>query len=430
MVSSRARQRREPADGEHAADVSRPGVTPRDRHEPHRAATALELFFDLVVVLAVAAAAAGLHHALAEGHAVQGIGGFVCAFFAIWWAWMNYTWFASAYDNGDSLFRLLTLVIMGGALVLATGIPDFFGGERGVALGVAGYVVMRLGMVTLWLRAAAGHPSQRGAGAALRARDRAGAGLLDAGALGRPARRARRFYPAFAVGVVLELGVPIWAERRGTTPWHRHHIVERYGLMNIIVLGETLLAAVLATRAAIEAGVVWGELAVVAVAAVVTSFAMWWLYFTEDEQLGERRNDRAFVWGYGHFLIFAGGAAAGAGFAAQVDFLTEHAQISGLVADLAVAIPVAVYLFGLWLVRDRYCLAGAAWYALLVGALLALLTPLVPHSMAALAILTVACVIVRGELACRTAPDGAGRYDRAARAGLSAMQMRLTISIP
>ena len=117
---------------------------PRDRHEAHRVATPLELFFDLVTVLAVAAAAAGLHHALAEGQAAAGMVGFLFAFFAIWWAWMNYTWFASAYDNGDTLFRLLTLVIMGGSLILATGIPAFFAGGR-LWLGVSGYVLMRLG---------------------------------------------------------------------------------------------------------------------------------------------------------------------------------------------------------------------------------------------------------------------------------------------
>ena len=215
-------------------------LAPRDRHEPHRAATPLELFFDLVTVLAVAAAAAGLHHALAEGHPAEGVIGFLFAFFAIWWAWMNYTWFASAYDNGDSLFRILTLVIMAGSLVLATGIPTFFEGGP-LYLGVAGYILMRLATVTLWLRAAYGHPSQR------RVALRYAAGItavqlywtatLLAG--GGSTLRA-----LFLLGVVLELAVPVWAERRETTPWHRHHIVERYGLMNIIVLGETLLAAV------------------------------------------------------------------------------------------------------------------------------------------------------------------------------------------
>ena len=84
----------------------------RDVHQPHRAATSLELLFDLVTVIAVASAAAGLHHAIADGHATDGVVRFAMAFFGIWWAWMNYTWFASAYDNDDVLFRLLTLAIM------------------------------------------------------------------------------------------------------------------------------------------------------------------------------------------------------------------------------------------------------------------------------------------------------------------------------
>ncbi len=377
---------------------------PRDRHEPHRAATPLELFFDLVTVLAVAAAAAGLHHALSEGHTAEGVLGFLFAFFAIWWAWMNYTWFASAYDNEDTLFRLLTLLIMAGALILATGIPAFFEGGR-IWLGVLGYIVMRLGMVTLWLRAAAGDPARRRVGL------RYAAGIaavqvywtltlvVSSGGL--------TFGLLFAVGVVLELSVPVWAERVGSTPWHRHHIVERYGLMNIIVLGETLLAAVIATRAAIVEGVDRGELAVVALAAVVTSFGLWWVYFTEDEHLASETNDRAFVWGYGHFLIFAAGAAVGAGFAVQVDLLTEHAHLAKLTADFAVAIPVAVYFFGLWLVRDRYCLAGAARPVLAVAAVLALATPLLPHAIVCLALLSVLTVIVRGELACRSRRGGA-----------------------
>ncbi len=371
---------------------------PRDRHEPHRTATPLELFFDLVTVLAVAAAAAGLHHAMAEGHPGEGIVGFLTAFFAIWWAWMNYTWFASAYDNGDSLFRLLTLVVMAGSLILATGVPAFFAGGP-LYLAVSGYILMRLATVTLWLRAAAGDAERRPVAlryaAGITAVQFYWTATLLAG--GGQALRA-----LFLVGVALELAVPLWAEQRSTTPWHRHHIVERYGLMNIIVLGETLLAAVIATRASIENGGVTIALAVVALAAMVTAFGMWWVYFTDDEQLASDRHERAFLWGYGHFLIFAAGAAAGAGFAVQADVLTEHAHLTRRVADLAVAVPVAVYLFGLWLVRDRYCLRGAARPVLLVGAALALVTVWLPHSLVWLAALVIGCVIVRGELAFRT----------------------------
>ncbi|MEM9601161.1 MAG: low temperature requirement protein A, partial [Pseudomonadota bacterium] len=67
----------------------------RDPDEGHRQATPLELLFDLASVVAIAAAAAGLHHAIADAHALDGIIRFTMAFFAIWWAWMSYTWFAS-----------------------------------------------------------------------------------------------------------------------------------------------------------------------------------------------------------------------------------------------------------------------------------------------------------------------------------------------
>ena len=64
----------------------------READEPHRASTPLELFFDLVIVVAVAAAASSLHHGISEDHAPEAILGYVLTFFAIWWAWMNYTW--------------------------------------------------------------------------------------------------------------------------------------------------------------------------------------------------------------------------------------------------------------------------------------------------------------------------------------------------
>ena len=80
---------------------------PRDTAEAHRAATPLELLFDLVSVIAIAAAAAGLPSRRCRGtYDTAGIITFSDGFFAIWWAWMNYTWFASAYDTDDIVFRL------------------------------------------------------------------------------------------------------------------------------------------------------------------------------------------------------------------------------------------------------------------------------------------------------------------------------------
>lgn len=101
-------------------------MRPRDPLEPGRVASSLELFFDLVFVIAVSIAGSELHHALAEGHIAGGVAGYLAVFFAIWWAWMNFTWFATSFDTDDWLYRVLTIVQMGGVLVLASGISSAF----------------------------------------------------------------------------------------------------------------------------------------------------------------------------------------------------------------------------------------------------------------------------------------------------------------
>ena len=101
-------------------------MTARSPHEPHRASTPLELFFDLVFVVAIAQAAGGLHHAIAEAHVVEALFGYLMVFFAIWWAWMNFTWFASAYDCDDLPYRLAVFVQITGALIMAAGVPAMF----------------------------------------------------------------------------------------------------------------------------------------------------------------------------------------------------------------------------------------------------------------------------------------------------------------
>ncbi|HJD69537.1 MAG TPA: low temperature requirement protein A, partial [Corynebacterium kroppenstedtii] len=127
-------------------------MRPRDPEQPHRAATVLELFFDLVFVVAVSTAGVQLHHALTEGHAGKGIGLYLMVFFTIWWAWMNFTWFATSFDSDDWLYRLSTFVQMAGVLVLTAGIGDVFE-DRDFSIMVIGYVIMRVAMGAQWLRA-------------------------------------------------------------------------------------------------------------------------------------------------------------------------------------------------------------------------------------------------------------------------------------
>lgn len=348
-------------------------MVPRDPHEQHRAATPLELLFDLVTVIAIASAAAGLHHALAADHAAEGVLKFVGAFFAIWWAWMNYTWFASAYDNDDVLFRLLTMVVMAGSLTIAAGIEAFFA-STSLLMVIIGYVVMRLAVVALWLRAARHDPARRRT-----ARTYAGgialAQLYWIALLLMQPLPALWLLAAIALGAVVELAVPAIAERRGTTPWHRHHIMERYGLLTIIVLGETLLAAAAALRHA--AGDHFDIRFVhIGLSALVITLSLWWLYFSREEHLSSNDLSRALLWGYGHAPLFAAGAAVGAGFAVLVDIIAGHAAIPVLAGDYAVAVPAAIFLLSLWFVRDRFMLSGARHWVLPILAVLVLVVPL------------------------------------------------------
>jgi low temperature requirement protein LtrA len=138
----------------------------RDPHESHRVATPLELLFDLTFATSFGLAASQFAHALGEGHYAAGLFGFGFASFAICWAWINFSWFSSAYDTDDWVYRVVTMVQMTGVLVLAIGLPPLFDSiERGEHLDdsviVFGYVIMRVALVFQWLRAARQDPVRR-----------------------------------------------------------------------------------------------------------------------------------------------------------------------------------------------------------------------------------------------------------------------------
>ena len=138
----------------------------RDRHETHRVATPLELLFDLTFATTFGRAAAALASVLAEGHYAPALIGFAFTSFAICWAWSNFSWFASAYDTDDWVFRLVTMLQMIGVLVLAAGLPRVFSslehaGHIDNSVMVLGYVIMRIAMVFQWLRAAKDDPVHR-----------------------------------------------------------------------------------------------------------------------------------------------------------------------------------------------------------------------------------------------------------------------------
>ncbi|MFQ6170756.1 low temperature requirement protein A [Oryzobacter sp. R7] len=341
--------------------VRRP-LVPRDTGEHHRTATPLELLFDLVFVVAIASNAAQLHHGLAAAH-YETVIGYVLTWFAIWWAWMNYSWFASAYDNDDVGFRLLTFVIMTGALMLAAGVPDLFEDGQSV-LVVAGYAVMRFAMVALWLRAASGHPERR-ATALWYAGGITVVQLLWIARLALPAEPSV-LLPSFFVLVAAELLVPVVAERgHGYTPFHPHHIAERYGLLVIIVLGEVILSSVQAVQGAMAAGSPEGagghtapylaepagsvggfgpQMWLLVAGGLLVVFSLWWAYFSRDHARVVANDGPVFFFGYGHYVVFAATAAVGAAISAAVDVVQGEAAAGVRPIALTLAVSVSLVL--------------------------------------------------------------------------------------
>jgi low temperature requirement protein LtrA len=350
-------------------------MTPRDPHEAHRASTPLELFFDLTFVAAVAQAAEGLQQGLVDGNARHVLVVYPLVFFAIWWGWMNFTWFASAYDTDDVLYRIAVLVQMAGVLILAAGVPRALD-HWDFSLMVVGYVVMRLAMVSLWTRAAISDPPGR----ICALRYASGITLVQVGwSLCLLLHSTPRFI-VFGVLAVAELAVPIFAEAKRRTAWHPGHIAERYGLFTIIVLGETILATSIGVRTALANRASFGELAPDLVGALLIVFSMWWIYFDmpaseivqQVRRSFTRRLNGAFAWGYGHYFVFAGAAATGAGLTVAIDQATGHSNLTSLEAGFAETVPVALYLVAVWGLHARYKPKGL-WKILAVPAAVALI---------------------------------------------------------
>jgi low temperature requirement protein LtrA len=348
----------------------------RDPHEDHRAATPLELLFDLTFVVAFGTAANELAHYLAEGHVGTGLLGFAFATFAISWAWINFAWFASAYDTDDWIFRLATMVQMLGVLILALGLPVMFasideGDTVDNSVMVAGYVVMRAAMVFQWLRAARQDPGRRRACVTY-------ATAISAAQIGWIALLIAQTsvlvtFVWAALLILVELAGPLDAElRKGGTPWHPHHIAERHGLLVIIALGEGLLGTTVALAAIIgPEGPGWSEdVVLLGLAGVALTFGMWWIYFvlpSGDLLARFRTPGRSFGWGYGHIVLFGALVAVGAGLHVAAYHVEDHSALDVPGTVLTVAIPVAVYVLSIYVLSFVLTRTADPFHLLLIA---------------------------------------------------------------
>ena len=243
---------------------------------------------------------------LAENHVGAGLLGFSFATFAICWAWINFTWFASAYDTDDWIYRLMTMLQMVGVIILALGFPQMYASiEHGDHVDnrvmVAGYVVMRIALVGQWLRAAKQDP-----------RSPLGLPHVRHGRHRRADRLGRHHLPAHIGAGDVRWSWCCWSgwsymgpwlaeTRKGGTPWHAHHITERYGLLTIIALGEGVVGTVASLSAVVSAQGWSFDAVFVAVAGIGLTFGMWWTYFVVPQaDLLHAHRERSFWFGYLH----------------------------------------------------------------------------------------------------------------------------------
>jgi low temperature requirement protein LtrA len=282
-------------------DLIRP-VPMREFDVGERSATWLELFFDLCFVAAIAALADGLH----SDPTLQGLWHFVALFVPVWWAWMEFTWFATAWDNDDLLHRFGMLVAMLLVIVLAAGIPRVL--EQNDDLFVMAYAGLQALLVLMFARVLPHAGAARGFALNYLIGDAIGGAIMLSSLLVEPPLR----YWVWALALLVLMAAPGLAVRAYEgQPFDSRHIPERYGLFTIIVLGESVV--VVAARlgdVALDGGAIASALLGFGIAS-----AIWWTYFetVSSTSLSRERIGASFLWGYGHLLGFAGIAAAAIG---------------------------------------------------------------------------------------------------------------------
>ena len=279
-----------------------------------RRASYLELFFDLVFVVAIAQ----LAHELALDHSLRGFLVFGALYLPVFLAWQGFSFYADRFDTDDVIFRLVMFAAMLAIAALAIQIPDV---AHGASTGfVLAYVVLRSLMVGLYLRSYRHVPEARPLVGRYTWQYSLAIGIwLLSLAVAPPAR-----YVLWAVALAWELGVPTMARRLFTAiPVHTSHVPERFALFTLIVLGETIVVVALGTS-----GSEWAlSAAVVAVLGFVAGAAIWWVYFAGGGELTMSRSPTAIlVFTHAHIPLLAALTAISAGIAAAI----EDASADGL----------------------------------------------------------------------------------------------------
>ncbi|MCU0541023.1 MAG: low temperature requirement protein A [Oscillatoriaceae cyanobacterium Prado104] len=310
-----------------------------------RHATWLELFFDLVFVVAISQLAHTLHHHLDWA----GIGSFAVLFVPVWWLWIDFSYYADQFDVEWGIYRLIMLGVMFGTIVLAQTIPEAL--HDGSASFAAAYTALRSIIVGLYFQAWRLVPQSRELTKRYTISFTISLVLWVASIVLPPPIR----FILWGVALFIEISNgPITYATIRSVPVQVSHMDERFGLFVIIVLGEAIIS--------VSSGVSdikWQlQETLTAASGFITAVSLWWLYFecadssviNQALQSQQRRALlRSYVYGYSHVLVFAGIVAAGVGIQSAIE-AADTAQLK-LAARTVLCGGISLYLVGLSVVQ-------------------------------------------------------------------------------
>jgi low temperature requirement protein LtrA len=274
-----------------------PQLRTLDADQDERHATWLELFFDLVFVISIAEVV----HTLEDYRTLADFAGTAGLFVAVWWAWVGYTVYADRFDTDDLLHRVLVLAGMLAVVAMALSIHDaLHGGSARFALA---FVAVRGIVLLLNARARRHAAAARPLLNLYLTAFSIGASLWLASVLvPEPAR-----YLLWGVALVIELSAP-WVGRHqiARAPIHASHLVERFGLFTLIVLGESVISVAQGVAKSVDQGDWTAAMATAAVAGFLVVACLWWLYFDRLDDGTIRSVLRGLIWNYAHLPLLAG----------------------------------------------------------------------------------------------------------------------------
>jgi low temperature requirement protein LtrA len=255
--------------------------TPARSRAPHLTAvlrsedrvTPLELFFDLVFVLAITQCTA----LMADSPTWRGLARGLLVLGVLWWSWVGYAWLTSVVDPEEGSVRFAMFGAMAGLLVAALCVPSVF--DDTALLFAFAYGVVRMGQIALFLIASRDDPALRRSVKGLAVSTAIGVALLaGASATDHVLQGA-----LWALALLLDMGGPYLF---GSEGWKLvpGHFAERHGLIVLIALGESIVAIGVGSEAGVDAGVVAAAVLGTAVAA-----GLWWLYFDIVALVAQRR---------------------------------------------------------------------------------------------------------------------------------------------